>query len=120
MRTLAMIKLFQSAFFVILVSAGSLSLAAGYSVETSITSIQVQDNRTWIDFDPGLGGATTCANKTGVEISNEGSPSSNPNRDLIMSIALAAIASGKKVIWITSDNCSNVDRDLIRGVRIVD
>lgn len=107
--------LFSLAF---LLSHSLTVLAAGISIETKITSIQVQDNRTWINISPGISSSTACSYKDGVEISNEGS-GANPNRDLIMTVAISAQVSGKSVQWVTSDSCSNVGRDLIRGIILV-
>ncbi|MDP5209831.1 hypothetical protein [Microbulbifer sp. 2205BS26-8] len=88
---------------------------AGTSVGTKITSIVAQDNRTWIYFSPDIGNATTCTDKSSVEVSND-----MTNRDLIMSLAMSAMISGKSVVWLTSDTCSNVDKAVIRGIRVYD
>lgn len=112
-QKLNMIILISLAF----VSFKPQALAAGYSVATQITSIQVQDNRTWIYFEPSIGDVTSCGAKTSVEVSNEGA-GSNPNRDLIMTVALSALATGQPVVWLTTDNCSNVNKDIVRGVKV--
>lgn len=95
----------------------SYASASGNSIETQIEVIHAQDNRVWIFFTPGISN-TACTEKGSIEIQNEG-VGSNPNRDLILTVAMAAQASGQSVQWITSDNCSNVGRDLVRGIRLV-
>lgn len=100
-------------FFSVFLALPHFSIAAT-SIETTIIAIQAQDNRTWIDVTPDIGVATNCALKSSVEISN-----GMENRDLIMSLAMSAMLAGKSVKWITTDICSNVNRDLVRGLKII-
>lgn len=88
--------------------------SASVSIKVNITDIQVQNNRTWINFSPEIAEATTCSVKSSVEVSND-----MTNRDLIMSMAMAAMIAGKSVQWLTSNICSNVEKDLITGIKVL-
>ena len=87
---------------------------ADTSEKVKITGIRVQDNRTWIFFAPSqdLG----CDAKNSVEIAN-----TNPNQKLIVSVAMSAMLAGKEVFWVYSPdpaNCSNVNKNVVRGIRV--
>ena len=84
------------------------------SSKSKITSIHVQHNRTWIDIDTSLGDQTTCSNKFSIEVAN-----TLQNRESILSAAYMAMATDMDVQWVTSSNCSNVNRDIVGGIKIV-
>jgi hypothetical protein len=82
------------------------------SGKVQITGVRVQDNRTWISFTPALD--LGCNATTSVEVSNN-----NPNQKLIISLATSAMLAGKEVYWVYNDgNCSNVNKNIVRGIKV--
>ena len=96
--------------------AGALNVLSAIAATNpvKITSIQVQHNRTWINVSPDLGATTTCSDKGAVEVSN-----GMENRDLIMSLAMSAMVANKEVVFISSGLCSNVGKEVINGLRVI-
>jgi predicted PurR-regulated permease PerM len=89
-----------------------LAALAETSGKVQINAIRVQDNRTWITFTPfqDLG----CDAGNAVEVAN-----SNPNQKLIISVAMSAMLAGKDVFWVcTPGNCSNVNKNVVKGIKV--
>lgn len=89
-----------------------LTALAENSGKVEISQIRVQNNRTWIFFTPekDLG----CTSLNSVEVAN-----SNPNQKLIISVAMSAMLAGKEVSWVYApENCSNVNKNNVRGIRV--
>lgn len=100
-------------------------MAKGWTHSTTIEDIIVNETMVRVKITPSLtAGHTVCSNKTNVEIvyphlKSGAEVPGTANRDVIMNLATAAMLSGKQVNWITTDNCSNVGADEVRGLKIL-
>ncbi|MEL6339470.1 MAG: hypothetical protein AAFQ65_06135 [Myxococcota bacterium] len=86
--------------------------AAGTTGSYTIESVQVRDNRIWINLASDLNSnETSRGDRSKVEISN-----ANPNKDAFVKVALSAVLAGKQVRFTTTDTCSNVNVDLVSAI----